>query len=250
MTSKELIQEEQYNFPYHHLTHEQKGGLFIFRHLFWGLEHYTYIKFVIDKISTESFRTFADVGCGEGRILTELALRLGDTKLFGYDISEAALHFARGFTNIPSFKIHDITQTALAVTVDGIVSCEVIEHIKPEQVGDYCKNIAASLNDGGLFFMTTPTTNIPVNTKHYQHFTKESLTYHLSPYFTIEEIVFLNQVNFFNKVLNRIIANRFFLSNIPTLNRWVLTTYRKHLLIVTETTGSRIYIKARKKGLI
>jgi SAM-dependent methyltransferase len=247
MTTKELIQEEQYYFPYHHLTHERNGGLFIFRHLFWGLEHYTYIQFVIDKISKDSFKTFADVGCGEGRILTELASILTGAKLSGYDISERALHFARGFTTVPTFKVHDITKGALEETVDGIVSCEVIEHIKPEHVSDYCKNIAASLNQGGLFFLTTPTTNVPVNAKHYQHFTQESLTQYLSPYFMIEEVVFLNQVNFFNKILNRILGNRFFLSNIPMLNRWVLNTYKKHLLVVTKNTGSRIYIRARKK---
>jgi SAM-dependent methyltransferase len=247
MITKELIQEEQYYFPYHHLTHERDGGLFIFRHLFWGLEHYTYIQFVIDKISQDSFKSFADVGCGEGRILTELTSRLTQVPLFGYDISERALHFARGFTDIPTFKVHDITEKALEEKVDGIVSCEVIEHIKPDHVDSYCKNIADSLNENGLFFITTPTTNVPVNAKHYQHFTKKSLTDHLSPYFLIEEVAFLNRVNLFNKILNRILGNRFFFSNIPILNRWVLRTYNKHLLLVTEHTGSRIYIKARKR---
>ena len=247
MDSKELLQESQYHFPYHHLSHEREGGLFIFRHLFWGLEHYTYIQFVISQIKKHSFNSLADIGCGEGRILTELSSAMPTTNLYGYDISESAIHFARGFAQALPFNTHDITENALTEKVDAIVSCEVIEHIKPEHVDTYCKNIAASLNEDGIFFITTPTTNIPVNKKHYQHFTKESLTKYLSPYFVIEEIIFLNQVNILNKVLNRMIGNRFFFSNMPTLNRWVLNTYKKHLLVVTESTGSRIYIKARKK---
>lgn len=247
MISKELIQENQYHFPYHHLTHERNGGLFIFRHLFWGLEHYTYIQFVIQRVSTLNLSSLADVGCGEGRILTELSSLMPKTALYGYDISEPAIHFAKGFTQIPTFGIHDITDQALETKVDAVVSCEVIEHIKPDQVSNYCRNIAASLNQDGLFFLTTPTTNVPVNAKHYQHFTQESLTQHLSPYFVVEEVVFLNRVNLFNKILNRIIANRYFLSNIPALNRWVLKTYKKYLLVVKKDTGSRIYIRARKK---
>ena len=245
--NKELIQENQYYFPYHHLTHEHNGGFFIFQHLFWGLVHYTYIQYVIGQIAKHSFESLADVGCGEGRILTELSSLLKNVELFGYDISEPALHFARGFTNNSTFSIHDITQRPLDAKVDAIVSCEVIEHIKPEQVSSYCKNIAASLHEGGVFFITTPTKNVPVNTKHYQHFTRESLSEYLSPYFTIEDVAFLNHQNLVSRILDRIIANRFFLSNSPTLNGWVLKTYRKYLLVAKENTGSRIYIKARKK---
>lgn len=245
--SKEYLQESQYHFPYHHLTHEHDGGFYLFRHLFWGLVHYTYIQFVISEITKQSFQTIADIGCGEGRILTELSPKMPNTQLFGYDISEPALHFARGFTTKPTFSMHDITVSPLGTKVDAVVSCEVIEHIKPEHVDSYCKNIAASLHDDGVFFITTPTKNVPVNTKHYQHFTRESLSEYLSPYFIIEDVAFLNHQNLFSKILDRTIANRFFLSNSPTLNGWVLKTYRKYLLLVKEDTGSRIYIKARKK---
>ena len=81
MDSKELLQESQYHFPYHHLSHEREGGLFIFRHLFWGLEHYTYIQFVISQIKKHSFNSLADIGCGEGRILTELSSAMPTTIL-------------------------------------------------------------------------------------------------------------------------------------------------------------------------
>lgn len=247
MISKESIQEEQYYFPYHHLSHVKDGSFYLFRHLFWGLEHYTYIQFVISEVTKHTFNSLADIGCGEGRILSELANKLPDTILKGYDTSASALHFARGFSQKPIFAVHDITSGKIADTVDAIISCEVIEHIKPDQVDNYCKYIAASLNENGLFFVTTPTTNIPVNKKHYQHFTKSLLESHLLPYFTIEEVVFMNKQNFYSRMLSRIIANRFYLSNMPRLNQWALKKYEQKILFATEESGSRIYIRARKR---
>ena len=231
METKETIQEEQYHFPYHHLSHESGGGFYLFRHLFWGLDHYTYINYVINEVLRHKFKSLADVGCGEGRILFELSSHMPETSLQGYDISESALHFARGFSKIPLFVNHDITLQKIEAPVEAIISCEVIEHIKPDEVDAYCKHIADSLVDGGIFFITTPTTNLPVNSKHYQHFTQESLKKYLEPYFIVEDITFLNVYNTWSKFLNKIIANRFYLSNIPFLNSWVLKMYRQKFLI-------------------
>lgn len=246
MQKKELLQENQYHFPYHHLTHEKDGAIFIFRHLFWGLEHYTYIKYAIDKIANEKFNTLIDFGCGEGRIISDLEQKIPNKKYIGIDISSKAICLAKGFTNSSEFFVHDITEQAFSTKADLAVSFEVIEHIKPDRVSDYCKNIADSLNEGGRFIFTTPTTNVPVNTKHYQHFTLETLTEYLSPYFKIEEVSYLNCQNMHSRFLSRLIANRFYLSNLPILNRWVLKQYNNKLLIGTKTTGSRIYIKCSK----
>lgn len=246
MKTKEQLQENQYHFPYHHLTHEENGAIYIFRHLFWGLEHYTYIKFVIDKLKIHNPASLVDIGCGEGRILSELEPHLQNKTLHGYDISESAINFARAFVPRLSFNTHNITETPLETKYDCAVSCEVIEHIKPEEVDDYCKNIAGSLNSNGTLFLTTPTTNIPTSAKHYQHFTIELLEDYLSPYFDIEEVAYLNKVNWHSKLLSRLLANRIFISNCHRLNRWVLEQYNKKLLIGTNKTGSRIFIKAKK----
>ncbi|MEN9920416.1 MAG: hypothetical protein RL538_309 [Candidatus Parcubacteria bacterium] len=247
METKEQLQENLYHFPYHHLTHEKNGGIYIFRHLFWGLEHYTYIKFVIDNIIKHQPKNLVDIGCGEGRIISEIKPHLVESTLYGYDISDAAIRFARAFIPNVEFNTHNIVVNPLEKVFDNAVSCEVIEHIKPEEVDNYCKNIANSLTQNGTFFLTTPTTNIPTSLKHYQHFTRELLEKHLSPYFEIDEVRYLNVVNWRSKLLNRLIANKFYLSNSPILNRWVLNQYKTKLLIGTEKTGSRIFIRARKK---
>jgi SAM-dependent methyltransferase len=247
METKEQLQENLYHFPYHHITHEIDGGIFIFRHLFWGLEHYTYIKYVIAEIQKHNPGDLVDIGCGEGRIISEVQSSINNLKLFGCDISSAAIRFAKAFVPNVDFATHDIVTIPLDTQYSTAVSCEVIEHIKPEDVNMYCRNIAASLSINGFLFLTTPTTNIPTSKKHYQHFTRASLEQYLSPYFEIEYVAYLNVVNIYSKFLNFILGNRLFISNFIPLNRWILRQYKAKLLVGTESTGSRIFIKARKK---
>ena len=147
--NKERIQEVQYEFPYHHLSYEVNGGIFIFKHLFWGLVHLTYIKYVIERISHLEFETLSDIGCGEGRIICELEKKNLSKKFLGVDISTRAISFAKAFSNDSEFLVHDITQKPLEDSVDLIVSCEVIEHIEPTKVKSYIDNIHASLKENG-----------------------------------------------------------------------------------------------------
>ncbi len=247
MQTKEQLQENLYHFPYHHLSHERDGGIFIFRHLFWGLEHYTYITFVIKKLIAHNPQSLVDIGCGEGRIISEIKKHVTAAPIHGYDISNRAIEFARAFVPNTIFNTHNILEKPLDTQFDAVVSCEVIEHIKPDEVDSYCKNISKSLKVGGVFFLTTPTTNIPTSKKHYQHFSLESLESYLNPYFIIEEVEYLNVVNWYSRLLNRILANKIFISNSKTLNQWVLNQYKKKLLVGKSGTGSRIYIRARKR---
>ena len=244
--SKEHLQEVQYNFPYHHLTYEENGALYVFKHLFWGLEHYTYIQYVISQVLQIKYESLLDVGCGEGRIISELENKNRRSKHHGVDISEKAIRFANAFNERSSFSVHDITQSPFSEKVDTIISCEVVEHIPPEKVSLYISNIAKSLSSGGNFIVTTPTTNVPVNKKHYQHFTREMFEELLSKEFTIKKVSYLNRVNLFSKILSRLLANRFYISNSKVLNKFVLKTYRNNLLIGKSDTGSRIFVHATK----
>lgn len=250
MNTREHLQEEQYHFPYHHLTHEKNGGILIFRHLFWGLAHYTYLQFVLSKIVSENFSSLIDVGCGEGRIIAELEHRIPECKYTGIDISERALHFARGFSKNSTFIVHNIAERPTEDTYHCAVSCEVIEHIEPEKISSYVRNIATSLDAEGTLFLTTPTTNIPVIPKHYQHFTLETLRSHLEPYFTIQETYYLNKEGVLYSILTRILANRIYISNCSWINATISRLYKKFLLIGDSKSGTRIFVIASKNKLI
>ncbi len=248
MQTKEERQEIQYTFPYHHLAYKKHGGVFIFKHLFWGIEHLSYIDVVIDKVKNLNPETLTDVGCGEGRIISDLGQADLKTSFTGVDISKRAIQFAEAFCNKGTFFVHDIIEKPLPEKADVIISCEVIEHIKPDQVQKYIDNIYSSMNPGGRIIITTPTTNVPTIPKHYQHFDAKKFDALLGGKFESVEYTYLNVVNRLTWVLNRLVANRLFFSNSVVLNRFVYQTYKKHLLFGTAKTGSRILVTATKKA--
>jgi ubiquinone/menaquinone biosynthesis C-methylase UbiE len=63
---------------------------------------------------------------------------------------------------------------------DLVVSIEVIEHIQPDEIPQFLAEIRRVLRPGGGLVLTTPTVNLPLNDKHYQHFTEEKLRQLLS----------------------------------------------------------------------
>lgn len=244
--TKEERQEIQYIFPYHHITHKKDGGLFLFRHLFWGLEHYTYIDVVKNKIEEIAPKELTDVGCGEGRIISDLEKDESNIKAAGTDISDRAIKFAQAFCNQSNFYVHDILTHPLPKQTEMVISCEVIEHIKPDEVKTYINNIYSSLKPGGTVLITTPTENVSVIPKHYQHFTANKFNDLLGEKFHDIEYTYLNVSNASSWILNRLIANRFYLSNSKWLNRVVYNLYEKYLLHGDSKTGSRIMVVARK----
>ena len=246
---KEDIQEFQYSFPYHHLTHEEDGSFYLFRHLFWGLVHYTYLKFVIGEIKNIDFETLADFGCGEGRFICEVEKIKPLAKLTGVDISHRAINFAKAFSEKSTFIQHDILERPLDTKFDIAVSLEVIEHIKPEDVKKYIKSISDSLKPGGTLIITTPTTNVPVNKKHYQHFTREMFDNLLQEDFENIEYRFLNKIGLTPKILERILANRFFICNNKLINRLIHNYYTNNFLVAEKNTGGRIFVRANKNKI-
>lgn len=78
-------------------------------------------------------RTVLDVGCGEGRLLADLAGETGYTRLAGTDVSAGALDAAE--TRISRWRHVEVWQSSLAYAddrcrgFDAVVLMEVIEHI-------------------------------------------------------------------------------------------------------------------------
>lgn len=242
-------QESQYYFPYHYLARFEKGVIKLDRHLQWGLVHASYTRHIANLIADMNAEHILDAGCGDGRMVYEISSRKPSCNIVGIDISERALHFARGFNfgNKATFKIHDITAAPLTTSFDLCLSMEVIEHIAPSEIPAYIKNIALSLKPGGTLVISTPTTNLPLNKKHYQHFTKESLSAHLKDHFTITDILYLNHEGRLANYLSRAIANKFFILRGRFFRSIATKLYMKYCFTATEQTGSRIVIIANRK---
>lgn len=247
MTKKEALQEEQYDFPYHYLTSSRKGNFSLSEYLQWGLMHLSYMEYLNEKIKTFKFNSLLDAGCGDGRLIFELEKSITNCSFLGIDISERALHFARGFTKQGTYLQHDIIAEPVSVQSDLCTSIEVIEHIPPSLIPEYIKNIAGSLNDKGTLIITTPTDNYPVHRKHYQHFNQIKITELLSDHFNISEVLFLNKENYWSRLMARLLANKYFVINHNATRNLLYRLYKKYYLYASRETGSRIVVIAIKK---
>lgn len=244
---KESIQESQYTFPYHYLTNKTDGVFSLARYLNWGLIQNSYIEYVAEKASAINISSVLDAGCGDGRMIYEIAKTKPLIKYTGIDISLTALKFAKAFNPYGNFITHDILSRPLKEKHELCISVEVIEHIKPNNVKLYVKQIYDSLEKDGHFILTTPTINQPVHKKHYQHFTLKTLEEAISPYFNIIEVEYLNVENKLASLLSRLLANKYFILNSKTLRNIIYNLYMKYCFRGDKETGTRILIYATKK---
>src|SRR3954449_3553400 len=76
--AKQTIQESEYEFPYHYIPTLVNGNFSQVRKLRWGYEYLSYLRFVLSTLEKLQFNSLLDVGCGEGRFLSEVAKRFPD----------------------------------------------------------------------------------------------------------------------------------------------------------------------------
>ncbi|MGE5541239.1 MAG: class I SAM-dependent methyltransferase [Bacillota bacterium] len=239
MPSREELQDEQYEFPYHHLV---QRGFSETRHLPWGYEYASYLDFLIETLVERNPKSLLDIGCGEGKLILELESALPSTTLTGIDFSERAIAFARAFCPDVTFEVARLeTLAARNATFDAFTSVEVIEHIPPDELPGFLSTASKILSPGGVGIITTPSTNRPLVAKHYQHFDEEKLRTLLSPHFEILEIGYLNKKAFGVEVIQRLLANRLFILNQSQFVRSLYRLYKKKYLRATPSTGQRVY---------
>jgi len=167
------IQDNQYIKPYHHLLDLKKYKFFDV--ISWGLEYYSYVSFVIEYfekiLKNKNIKNVAEVGCGDGKILLELAMRYEDILFEGFDLSKRAVLFANafsyGFDNLKFFD-HDFKNSKKKY--DVILCIETLEHIPDDEINDFLKTINNNLKNDGILLLTVPTTNLKLHPKHYRHY--------------------------------------------------------------------------------
>jgi len=247
MNKKDLLQEVQYDFPYHFIPGVEDGAIVTSRFLQWSMAYMGYISLVKADLLKTDAQTIIDVGCGDGRMLYELERSDANRKYTGIDISERALHFARGFTRQSKFEIFDVIESPYQFEFDACTYIETIEHIPPEKIKTMISNIAKSLKKDGVLYLTTPTTNIPTSAKHYQHFDLEKIKMYLDDSFEIVDVQYLNKENWLSKTLARLLVNKAVTVNLLFYRKFIFKLYNQHCLHGLEKTGSRIYVRAVKK---
>lgn len=109
--------------------------------------------------------SIADVGCGNGLLLVELANR-GFKNLTGVDYSEKAIMLARevaeklGVHKVISYVVSDILQAPLQSAFDVVVDKGTFDAVSLSEGGaenrkKYINNVRDSLKNNGLFVLTS-----------------------------------------------------------------------------------------------
>lgn len=239
----DVIQESRYDFPYHHLVgRDSDGGFHLHRYYHFGLDYWLNMDAVLEVFRQLSPDSLLDVGCGDGRFLKEVNREFPRTTLEGFDPSEQALRFARGFNPELDFfaSWSDVTGS-----YDCVSAVEVLEHIEPKKLPQTLERIRSVLNGDGLFVLTVPSERYETTDKHYQHFSEENLRELLDPYFRPQSIDFTVNPNWTFQVLRRLLVNRFWISNLNGLNKFIWRIAKRYCQKASPEDGKHLLAVCR-----
>jgi 2-polyprenyl-3-methyl-5-hydroxy-6-metoxy-1,4-benzoquinol methylase len=100
-----------------------------------------------------------DIGCGDGRMAIAMAQRGAIVK--GIDISTVAIECARRFALKDRLQLEFQVGNAIELsepsdTYDYVVSCDMVEHLNPNQVPLHLREVFRVLKAGGAYIFSLP----------------------------------------------------------------------------------------------
>jgi SAM-dependent methyltransferase len=246
--SKELLQEQQYVFPYHHLPHADESGVWeVARTLWWSYEYLAVLEVVLEELMRHSPKRVLDFGCGDGRLLCELRYK-GIPDIVGVDLSERALFFARGFLPDCSVVLHKDLVEISDTPFDAVLAVEVLEHLSDDKLMNILSSIHSILADNGTFIISVPTTNIPLNPKHYRHYTVDLLRQQTIGLFSIIQTKFVHSPGFVSGLIRRMTVNRFFVLSSKACLRLTTMLYKKFAMYAEPSRGAHLIAVLKKSN--
>jgi SAM-dependent methyltransferase len=241
---EQRVQDDQYAFPYHYIP-RWEGGFSQAVVLRWGYEYAAYTGHLLDRLAQLEFDSLLDVGCGDGRLVYELQRHFGNARNFvGVDYSERAVRLAQAMNPSGTYLCADVVEDDLpGQPFDAVTLVETLEHIPPERVHAFVEGLRKRTRDGGTLLVSVPSSNIPVQKKHYQHFDLASLTAALAPHFQVRDHAFINHLSPWAKLLERVMANGLYALREPRLLSLGYRTYLRYWLHADAKSAKRVVVE-------
>jgi 2-polyprenyl-3-methyl-5-hydroxy-6-metoxy-1,4-benzoquinol methylase len=230
--NKFIIQESLYDFPYHYIPHFNKNGTpSLSRKLGWGFDYLCYMKHLQKLVISMNPNSVLEVGCGDGYFIgnlpTSIPIRVG------VDVSSKAIAFAKAFH--PNCVFYDFDAEKIEDKFDVVIVIEVLEHIPDDELSFFFQTLSKKVKQEGKIIVSVPTTVVPLNNKHYRHYTIELFENQLKfsgINFKIVNVEYVFSSPLWLKTLTRLFDNRFFGLEIKSLMRLAWNQiWRKHRIV-------------------
>jgi len=246
-TNPSLAQEQEYWFPYHYITSFRESFSQHFVDT-WGINYAITLDHIIKRVEELAPCSVVDIGCGDGRLTRELSFCSSIRTLQGIDYSERAIRLAKAMNadrdNV-QFRALDITVGEGVLESDLGILMEVFEHIPLDECEKFLAGVRSLLKSGARLLVTVPHANKPLEYKHYQHFTQDSLLPYFQKDFRVEKVVPFEKKAVSRKLLDHLLCNRLFVLNNQRLLNMAYTYHKNHLFSCDgEKNCQRLYIEA------
>ncbi|MBX2830093.1 MAG: class I SAM-dependent methyltransferase [Rhodospirillales bacterium] len=208
------VQAGQYIFPYHYIPSNDGFPMFS-RYWKFAPSYLAAVRMVekwLRQLSVENpSHKHMDYGCGDGGFVHALRnyRTLENIYFTGVDFDERAIRWAEAFTEdervFSCTNVHDLPPEEY----DSGTLIEVFEHIPSLEGEQFLNGVAKSLKTGALLFVTVPSTEKPVEKKHYRHFDFETLEACFSKNFETVEKFGFEKNTLLSRILAKALMNRY-----------------------------------------
>jgi 2-polyprenyl-3-methyl-5-hydroxy-6-metoxy-1,4-benzoquinol methylase len=252
LSSVQLTQESGYANPYHHYV--QYGGgkrIQLFNYWPWSVSYIGRLHLVATELAQRKFDSLLDIGCGDGKLISELSEQFKTASFVGIDYSDRAIQLSKALVTAPNadFLSIDITDTDAdhLGQFDVVTLVEVIEHIEPTKLDGFMASASRFVKPGGLLICTVPSINIPLSKKHYQHFSIETLRDAISRQgLVVNRATYVEKQTWWMPLLQSIFVNKVFVVRSQKLLQLFFRLYFKFCLPAPDGGGAGLFLVATK----
>ena len=215
MDKKQLIQSQEYSFPYHYIPSINSKGDYLLTRV-WG---YAKSWLAASQIINSYIKSYCskgglhiDLGCGDGALINFLNTQNNyNFRFLGIDYDKKGIEWAKIFNTSRNviFKSQDILQDErkLKYKADTLSLVEVIEHIPPKKLNKFLERSSLLLKENGFLMLTVPHENKVLEKKHFQHFSFRSLENKLARYYRVKEIWGFESMPLYLKIIRKLLES-------------------------------------------